>query len=54
MRIIDIITIPLIGILAAPIEASFSMKAALSVNGLAVLVLGLVPGALITWVAASF
>ncbi len=39
---------------AAPIEASFSMKTALSVNGLAVLVLGLLPGALITWVAASF
>ena len=39
---------------AAPIEASLSMRAALSVNGLAVLVLGLLPGALITWIAAAF
>lgn len=39
---------------AAPIEGSLSMRAALSVNGLAVLVLGLLPGALITWIAAAF
>ncbi|MFK8029445.1 MAG: NADH-quinone oxidoreductase subunit NuoN [Gammaproteobacteria bacterium] len=39
---------------AQPIEASLSMRAALSVNGLSVLVLGLLPGTLIAWVAAAF
>ncbi|MEM7081793.1 MAG: NADH-quinone oxidoreductase subunit NuoN [Pseudomonadota bacterium] len=39
---------------APPIEASRSMRAALSINGGAVLILGLLPGALIAWIGAAF